>query len=337
MNKKISPALIGAFVLGATALIVIAILVFGSGRLFRNTREFVLYFDGSVNGLRVGAPVKIKGVEIGSVKDIRLQLDQGAELNKIPVIVEIDLEKLTSRGSVRAAAAAMDRKTLQKVVVDRGLRGQLEMESLVTGLLYVSFDFFPGTPINLVQKANADNKYPEIPTVPTAFQQAKDAVTQIVNKLEEIDFKTIVASLNETVTGINHTVNSPDLEASIRSLRQTMPKLDAAVVKIGDLAGTLNENVKTLSTDLEQTSGDTRVALKQATAALKQTEETMKRAEAAVANIETISDQDSTVNYQLVRGLKEVSAAARSLRGLTSYLERNPRSLIFGRPESKEN
>ena len=77
MNKKISPTLIGVFVVGALALIVIAILVFGSGRLFRQSRDFVLYFDNSVNGLRVGAPVKFKGVEVGSVKDIRLQLGTG--------------------------------------------------------------------------------------------------------------------------------------------------------------------------------------------------------------------------------------------------------------------
>ena len=99
MNKKMSPAVIGAFVLGAVALIVIAILVFGSGRLFRQTKDFVLYFDNSVNGLRIGAPVKIKGVEIGSVKDIRLQLEKNKELNKIPVIIEIDLEKFSFKGS----------------------------------------------------------------------------------------------------------------------------------------------------------------------------------------------------------------------------------------------
>src|SRR4029450_5040348 len=99
MNKKISPAMIGAFVLGAVALIVIAILVFGSGRLFRQTRSFVLYFDNSVNGLRIGAPVKVKGVEIGSVKDIRLLLlvGQGTAGDKIPVIIEIDLKKLTPK------------------------------------------------------------------------------------------------------------------------------------------------------------------------------------------------------------------------------------------------
>jgi paraquat-inducible protein B len=335
MNKKISPAMIGAFVLGAVALIVIAILVFGSGRLFRQTREFVLYFDNSVNGLRIGAPVKIKGVEIGSVKDIRLQLEKDTQVNKIPVIIEIDLEKLTSRGAT--TVAAVDREAFRKAIVDRGLRGQLAMESLVTGLLYVALDFLPGTPITLVQQANGDYKYPEIPTLPTSLQQAKDVFTQILSKLDEIDFKALIASLESTVDGIKRTVNSPDLQATIRSLRQTMPKVDEAVVNMRNLAGTMNDNVKILAADLQQTSGDARLALKQAGDALKQTEETMKRAEAAVTNIETLSDLDSPVNYELEKSLKEVSAAARSLRSLTDYLERNPRALIFGKPDSKES
>src|SRR4030095_1427639 len=140
MNKKISPTLIGAFVVGALSLLVVAVIALGSGRLFRQTREFVLYFDNSVNGLRVGAPVKFKGVEIGSVKDIRLQLEEGGEINKIPVIIEIDLKKLTARGAT--IAPAVDREAFNTFIVDRGLRGQLEMESLVTGLLYVALDFF---------------------------------------------------------------------------------------------------------------------------------------------------------------------------------------------------
>ena len=336
MNKKISPAVIGAFVLGAVALIIIAILVFGSGRLFRHTTDFVLYFDNSVNGLRIGAPVKIKGVEVGSVKDIRLHLE-GEEEAKIPVIIEIDLEKFVSRGAAQAAKTAVDREALQRAIVDRGLRGQLEMESLVTGLLFVALDFFPGTPINLVQRENADNKYPEIPTLPTSLEQAKDAVTQIFNKLEEIDFKALIASLESTVDGINRTVNSPDLEATIRSLKQTMPKVDQAVLSIRDLAVTLNDNSKSLAANLEQTTVDTRASLKQADEALRQATATMKSAEAAVTNIETLTDLDSPVNYELVKGLREVSAAARSLRSLTGYLERNPRALIFGKPESKEN
>jgi paraquat-inducible protein B len=337
MNKKISPAMIGAFVLGAVALIVIAILVFGSGRLFRQTKNFVLYFDSSVNGLRIGAPVKLKGVEIGSVKDIRIQVGQGTAADEIPVIVEIDLEKLTSRGATAAAEATVDPEAMQKVIVDRGLRGQLEMESLVTGLLYVALDFFPGTPINFVQKPGGKYDYPEIPTLPTTLEQAKDAVTRIMTKLEEIDFKELGANLQATLKGVNRTVNSPEIESVLRSLARVMPKVDEAVVNIRNLSGTLDDKVKIIADDLQLTSADARLALKQAGDALKQTEETMKRAEAAVANIETLSDLDSPVNYELGKSLREVSAAARSLRSLTDYLERNPRAPIFGKPNSKEN
>ena len=335
MNKRISPTLIGAFVVGAVALVVIAVIVFGSGRLFRQTRDFVLYFDNSVNGLRIGAPVKFKGVEIGSVKNILLQLGSGQQVNKIPVIVEIDLEKMTSRGA--SADITMNRETFREAIVDRGLRGQLEMESLVTGLLYVALDFFPGTPINLVQQANGDYKYREIPTLPTTLEQAKDAVTQIINKLDEVDFKRLIASLDETVNGINRTVNSPELEATIRSLQKTVPKIDDAVLSIRDLAVTLNENSKNLAASLEQTSSDARASMKQADEALRQAAETMKSAEAAVANIQTLSDPDAPIVYELGKSLREVSAAARSVRSLANYLDRNPSALIFGRPGSKEN
>jgi paraquat-inducible protein B len=336
MSKKTSPAIIGAFVLGALALIVVTILVFGSGRLFRQAREFVLYFGDSVNGLRIGAPVKIKGVEIGSVKDIRLQLERNKEI-KIPVIIEIDLEKFTSRGAKQAVETATDRTALNRVIVERGLRGQLEMESLVTGLLFIALDFFPGTPINLVQQTGDDHRYPEIPTLPTTLEQAKDAVTQIYRKIEEIDFKALIASLELTVDGIKRTVNSPDLEAAIRSLRHTMPRVDEAVLSIRELAVTLNDNSKSLAATLEQTAIDTRTSLKQADEMLKQATATMKSAEAAVTSIESLTSLDSPVNYELVKGLRELSAAARSLRSLTGYLERNPRALISGRPESKEN
>ena len=336
MNKRFSPAMIGAFVVGAVVLVVIAVIVFGSGRLFRQTRDFVLYFDNSVNGLRIGAPVKMKGVEVGSVKDIRLQLEKGAEA-KIPVIIEIDLEKLTARGATVAAQTAVDREALQKVIVDRGLRGQLEMESLVTGLLFVALDFFPDTPINLVQRLDRDYKYPEIPTVPTTIEQAKGALTRVISKLEEIDFKALIASLDETVNGIKRTVNSPELESTIRSLQRTVPKIDEAVVSIRDLAVTLNDNSKSLAANLEQTSIDARASMKQADKALEQATDTLKTAEAAVANIQTLSDPDSPVIYELGKSLREVAAAARSLRSLANYLDRNPNALIFGRPGSKEN
>jgi len=334
MSQKISPTLIGAFVVGALAVLIVAVIAFGSGRLFRQTRDFVLYFDTSVNGLRIGAPVKFKGVEIGSVKDIRLQLEKGAQVDKIPVIVEIDLEKLTSRGA--SGVVAKDVTSFHEAIIKMGLRGQLLTESLVTGLLYVGLDFFPATPIRLVQQAGGHYQYPEIPTTPTTLEQAQDAVTRIINKLEEIDFKGLTQSLTETVDGVNQLVNSPDLKASLRALQQTMPKVDEALLSVRKLTTTADSSIAALTGNLEQTSDAAREAMQQAAIAIKQTDGALKAAEAAISNANGVMDQDSPTFYEFRKSLREVSAAARSLRLLTGYIERNPRALIFGKPENSE-
>ena len=334
MNKKISPTLIGAFVVGAMALLVVAVIAFGSGRLFRQTKEFVLYFDGTVNGLHIGAPVKFKGVEIGSVKNILLQIDSDTKVNKIPVIIEIDLKKLTSRGA--SGVIAEDREAFHKAVVEQSLRAQLRTESMVTGVLYIGFDFFPGTPITLVQRPDVKHKYQEIPTTPTELQQVQDAATRIIAKLEEIDFKALITSVVATVDGIDKLVNAPALQSSLKSLAKTMPKIDEAVIGIHKLTTSLDGNVTKLSDNLEQTSSATREAMQQAGIVMKQTDAALKEVEAAMTNIRGVTDPDSATFYELGKSLREVSAAARSLRLLTNFIERNPRSIIFGKPENQE-
>ncbi len=328
MSTKVSPTLIGAFVIGAVALIVIAILLLGSGRLFRQTRDFVLYFDNSVNGLRVGAPVKFKGVEVGSVKDIRLQLEKGAEVNKIPVIIEIDLEKLTLRGAT--PLIAVDPEALHKVIVD-GFRGQLEMESLVTGLLYVALDFFPGTPINFVQQDNVNNKYPEIPTLPTSLEQAKGAVERILNKLEEIDFKRLIDSLTKTSDGVGQlvSVNSPTVKSILQSVDQAMPQLRGAISDFRKLTTTADHNIENVSGDLHQT-------LTAAQSAIDQIAATMKEAETTIISLRGTIDPNSPTVYELTKSLREVTGAARSVRVLANTLDRNPQAIISGNPENPE-
>ncbi|HEX9273770.1 MAG TPA: MlaD family protein [Candidatus Binatia bacterium] len=325
MSTKVSPTLIGAFVIGAVALIVIAILLLGSGRLFRQTRDFVLYFDNSVNGLRVGAPVKFKGVEVGTVKDIRLQLEKGAEVNKIPVIIEIDLEKLTLRGA--APQIAVDREAFHKAVVD-GFRGQLEMESLVTGLLYVALDFFPGTPINFVQQDNVNNKYPEIPTLPTSLEQAKGAVDRTLNKLEEIDFKRLIDSLTKTSDEVGQLVrvNSPTVKSILQSVDQAMPQLRGAILDFRTLTATANNNVTNVSADLHQT-------LTAAHSAIEQIAATMKEAETTIISVRATVDPNSPTFYELTKSLREVSMAASSIRLLADSLDRNPQAIILGNPK----
>jgi paraquat-inducible protein B len=336
MNKKVSATAIGAFVIGALSLVVIALIMFGSGLYFHKTYEFVLYFDGSVNGLRVGAPVKFRGVEVGTVKNILLQLeqDQDIEVHRIPVIIQVDLEKLTSRGGTGKLLS--DPQAL-KEAIDKGLRGQLQLESFVTGLLFIGLDVSPDSPANFVQDPKHVHKYAEIPTQRTTLEQVQGRLGEILAKLEDIDFKQLIGSLTQTVNGINSVVNSPGLKRGVESMDQVTTRLSEAGASIARAANTLDVNVKSLAGDLQLTSAETRAAVKQAGAALKTSEVALKGAEETMASIRAVVDPDSATFYAINTTLKEVSAAARSLRLLANYLERNPRALIFGKPATKED
>lgn len=334
MNRRVSPTLIGAFVVGALALVVIATIMFGSGRYFRTTKDFVLYFDGSVNGLRVGAPVKFRGVEIGSVKNILLRLEENHEELRIPVVIELELEKFTSRG---ATGAAIQDPQFLKQLISEGLRGQLQMESFVTGLLFVGLDFFPGSPVTLVQPPGSQLPYPEIPTQPTPLQVAGSKANEILARLDEIDFKELIESFRRTAKGIEALVTSPDLQATVHSLNGVAKKLDIAATNIAQLATTSDEKIKSLSNELQLTSVEARAALKEARATIKQAEGTLKETQTAMTNVGSLTDPESPTFYEITRTLKEISSAARSLRLLANYVERNPRALIFGKPENKED
>ena len=341
MNRRVSPTLIGTFVIGALGLIVIATLMFGSGRFFRTTKEFVLYFDGSVNGLRVGAPVKFRGVEIGTVKKILLRLEKEASVLRIPVIIELDLEKFTSKG---ATGAAIQDPEVRNELIAQGLRGQLQMESFVTGLLFVGMDFFPDSKLTLVQQPGVSYQYPEIPTEPTTLQVAGSKFNEIIAKFDEVDVKGLLASFERTAKGIEALVTSADLKATVQSTDELVKKLETVADNIAQLATTFDEKVKILSDDFQLTTSEARSAMKNAGAtfdkvssAITQLQATLKETQITMANVQDLTDPDSPTFYEITRTLKEVSDAARSLRLLANYVERNPRALIFGKPETRED
>ena len=191
MAKRSDPETIGLFVAGALALGVATVVILASGHFFRRTHEYVVFFRGNVNGLRVGAPVKFKGVEIGAVKDVRLNLkfQEGATRKAaiteitIPVLIDIDQGKLARYGT---GTFDLSDPTGIRIAVASGMRAQLAMQSLLTGLLYVDLEMYPNTKPNLVLKANSSIQ--EIPTIPTALEEAQSAATRVVSALESRRF-----------------------------------------------------------------------------------------------------------------------------------------------------
>jgi len=318
MKQRVSPTLIGAFVLGALLLAVTAAVVIGSGRFFRRTSPFVLYFPGSVNGLRVGAAVKFRGVEIGSVEDIRLPL-QRDQSDRIAVVIGIDPEKVTSLGG---SETILNSPAAYQNAIDGGLRGQVQSESFVTGLLFVALEYFPGSTPHFVQRrGNREFRYREIPTEPSSTEKARVAVSQVLAQLSETDLKGLVDSAREAISGLHQLVSSPDLKVAVRSLGDVAGQLGQAAGNVSHLAVGLDSNVSSLTADLRQTSTKAGVVVDQAGKLFQHTDSAFN---------------DSPVLYELTRTLQEVSAAARSVRLLTGYLERNPNAVIFGRPLVRE-
>jgi paraquat-inducible protein B len=318
MSRRASPTLIGAFVAGAVVLSVVAVIMFSSGRYFHKTYRFVLFFSSSVNGLRVGAPVKFRGVEVGSVEDIRLELDTNTQVQHIPVIIEVDPDKLASRGG---STTILNDPRVFESAIGHGLRGQLQLESIVTGVLFVALDLFPGSPAHLVQQPGRQKyRYREIPTQPTALAKVQGAASQVLTNLAQVDFKAFIDSAELVISGLNQLVSSPDLKLAVGSLDNVTHRLNDAAANISGLATTLDTNVKSLSGDIHLTSAEARTTMKQATEAIRQTQATIN---------------DSPTIYELNRSLKEIAAAARSVRLLTDYLEGNPRALLFGKPATK--
>jgi paraquat-inducible protein B len=326
MGKRLNPATVGAFVLGGLGLILVAIVAFGSGNLFRKTHEFVIYFGGGgINGLRVGALVKFKGVEIGEVKRIRLRLDQ--EMNRdnnkltaevrIPVIIELDQEKIVSHGGTSIDLS--DPHTIPNLIRE-GLRAQLGSDSFVTGLLYVALDIEPNTPIQMV--APQGSPLQEIPAIPTTLEQAQAVAVRIFERLDKVDFGAVFTQMTGMLDSIRQITTSPALREVVANSEKTRQQLDRALAGVQQTLNTMNRQVPPLSNSLQKTSVSADAAAKQARLTL--------------GTLQTTIEPNSPVNYQMLQTLQDVSAAARSIKELADYLQRNPSAIIRGRDISQD-
>jgi paraquat-inducible protein B len=327
MSKRFSPAAVGAFVVGAVILAVVAVVAFGSGRFFRRTYTYVLYFTGDVSGLNVGAPVKLKGVEIGSVSAVKLNLSQAAAIDqpgelRIPVLIEIDADRLAEKG----AKTLPTQENVQRLI-DHGLRAQLAMQSFVTGLLYVKSDFFPGTPANLENDPSVP--YPEIPTIPTPLEEVQAKAGQFLAKLDQADVAGMVASLHKAVDGLDQLLNSPHLKATLEVLPGTVDGLKSVSAD----AKTTLTSLRKLADDLDAKLGPLGGTM-QATAT--DARETLRTTNLTLQQMQTLLKPDAPLAYSLQRSLNDLSAAARAFRQVAEELERDPSVLLRGKGAVEE-
>jgi len=267
MGKRVNPATVGAFVLGALGLILAAVILLEGG-FFRKTHEFVIYFGGGgVNGLRVGAPVKFKGVEIGEVKRILLRLEQQvspannmltAEVH-IPVIIQLDEEKIISHGGTTIDLS--DPHTIPNLIRE-GLRAQLGSDSFVTGLMFVALDIEPKTPIQMI--APQGSPLQEIPAIPTTLEQAQAVAVRMFEKLDKVDFDAVFTQMTGMLESIKQITASPGLRETVNNSEKTREQVDRTLAVVQQTLNTMNSKVPQLSDSLQKTSLSADAAAKQA-------------------------------------------------------------------------
>jgi len=329
MSKQANKKAIGAFVLAALALAVAAIIVFGSGKFFAETYQYVAFFQGSVKGLRVGAPVMFRGVKIGEVTKMMIYAHRDDQSFDIPVILEIDQGNFQSIGH-----EIKDEEQRLQELIKKGLRAQLQMQSIVTGQLMINIDFYPNSPVNLVGTQNikiAQGVF-EVPTIQAPLQKLEKT-------LEEVPLGEIVKSANNSLKAIEALVTSEELTKSLHYFKQ-------AVKDIRDLARHVDEKIDPLSVELDQILKDAQTLLRKVDShvdplavSIQNTVDGARPAvnevERAFVNIADLTGKGSEERKQLDRTLKELQAAARSIRLWAEYLERHPEALIRGKGKSK--
>lgn len=329
MKTRVSPALIGIFVLGALALGLIALLSFGGINFFSKPQRFIVYFNESIHGLDLGSPVKMRGVRVGRVVDLNLRYDSANKRSEVAVVCELSSNVITDTAGVMVDVS--NRELLQGMV-SRGLRAQLGVLGLATGMLYVELDFFDPAEFPAGPPAN-EAKYLLIPAVPSAISEYQASLSEILSDLRKVDFAGISKELKLLLSDTRKQVNKVEVRELIAEwtaagqavnkfarspeMQQALVHMDEAAVQLKSTLAKIETQVDTNGTRLSSTLEET----KRAVESLNATADTLRRFIAAQQNL----------GGDASKALSRLAEAAESVQRLADFLERNPSALLSGR------
>ena len=316
--KQTNTRMIGAFVLGAVLLIAASVFLFGSRDLFEKKRHFVAYFEQSVNGLNVGAPIKFRGIEVGQVKSIEGVYDPATSAVTPRLMLEFYPEKL------RNAEVEDGEYTLFRPLVDRGMRASLKSQSLLTGQLYVSLDFYENRPERIL--GTDEDPFPEMPTIDSGL-------SEIFAAFEDLPLDALVVQVTSTLNSLEEMLRNDGVRQSADFLPTLLKDIDSAIVAIGAFTGgELPQTSKQLRSFLstgESSVEDLTEMLTEQT--LVELDKTLNELDLTLALARERLDKNDPVSYEAANALREVSNAAASLRRFANYLETHPEALLRGR------
>ena len=336
MARHPRPALIGAFVVGAVALAIAGLILLGREPLLGRRVPVVAYFRTSVAGLDVGAPVRFRGVPIGSVTSIHAQWSDDVDTVLIPVELGLQADGIKAPGaSDDDGRGSLGSRAFLAHMVELGLRAELKQESFVTNKLYVAFDFHPDTPIELVGERGLF----EMPTVQTGLERLKSSLEQL--PLEELAERSVAV-----LTALEELVGDPRIGSVLDDLAAFLDAAERLAregeARLPELAGSATAAIDETRTVVRDTGSDVSAAaeeLRESAALVGESIEPLSADAAAVLEeLRTVAERleallavDPNLPRRVSTLVDELTETARAVRVLAEYLERNPEALLRGR------
>jgi paraquat-inducible protein B len=302
--------------------------------LFRSTQKFIAYFDSSLAGLNPGAPVKMRGVTIGSVAEVLIAHNQKTNDYAMPVILEVDLKMLQDKSD---RVLVVKHPLAAKHLVKRGLRARLASESLVTGVLYVELEMKPNGPSEPNDFHQLTEEYVEIPTDPSDIKELIASMQKLLANLGRFDIPGLSDKLNALLSRLDTRVSELNMGQINAGLTNLIASVDR-VVSSADLTNSLAE--------LRLALVDTRALIKRvdnrvdpladsATNTLAEAQRAIAELRLGIQSFTSLAEPDAPLRADLRHTLENLAAAAAALSDLADFLRRNPNAILTGRKPSQ--
>lgn len=336
MSKKASPTIIGVFTLAGLILAGAAVVLFGAGRLLKDSHEVMLYFEKSANGLQVGSDVRFGGVRVGRVKSINVLIDLEENRKVIPVVVELGAKELQLISTQEGGGIDFSTREGVAAAVSKGLRAGMKQQSLLTGQLYVEFDIVPGTP-GFIYGNPATQEMPVVPTMGTEIDELIAGVADGLRKFNALDLENVFAELRDVLTSAKNQIAALNIKeindniiaitgdvrkvAQSEKLTSAVANLDTALKEIDLLAKKANAGIDPMLADLK--------------AVMTRTDESLAKIQETADEISQLSNPRSPLFLRMQNLLQETERASLAIKELSNDLKRDPKALISGKAAPK--
>ncbi|MCX8921648.1 MlaD family protein [Vibrio parahaemolyticus] len=319
MDDSKSSYKFGLFVVSALVSLFVVLFILGGRSLFEPKIIVETYFDESVSGLEVGAPVRFRGITAGEVVSIELS----DALYEAAVPRENRKSYVVVRSEITGAKRTIEEWNRSiEISIERGLRATTQLAG-ITGQQYLSFDY---TSMDEGLSFNWKPNYPYVPSTKSSAGKIVSGIQSLIARLDEADINTLVANINMLIETLNQSISALDADALNAQLLALLINSNQMVKSVDGVIS--DPEVKEIVSSLAQISKSLNSSLKDKGDINK----LIKHLDRAAVRLDVImADNQSDINYVI----KDLRVTVENLKSFSETLKNQPSSIIFSSEPEK--